>query len=147
MDDSLISFAMWRRAPGSVRLATLLLVASGLINCIHDFTPVMRASHLSPPAELRGILRLGVALFWALLVTSLQPWAWVLVLAACLVPLPVMLYLLKQQMSGVIPHVLGQMAPVGAISVVTAALDLTVAGLLLLASSRAALRSPQPPGF
>ncbi len=95
MDDSLISFAMWRRAPGSVRLATLLLVAR----------------------------------------------------AACLVPLPVMLYLLKQQMSGVVPQVLGQVAPVGAISVVTAALDLTVAGLLLLASSRAALRSPQPPGF
>jgi hypothetical protein len=139
VDDSLVSYASWQRAPWSIRLAAIFLVAGGVINCIHDFTPVMRASHLVPPSELRGAARLGLALFWGVLAASLQRWAWFLVLAFCLVPVPITLYLLRQQSTGATPELLGHLTPVSTLSLVTVGLNLAAAALLLLPRSRAAL--------
>lgn len=128
----------WKQLPTSIRLAIFLLLAGGLLNCVLNFTPSMRATDLTPPAEVRGLVRFGIALLWATLLMSLQPWAWVLVLAACLVPVTVTIYLLALQLQGAVPSFLRHVQYVGPVYLVTTGINLGVALLLLLPEAREA---------
>ena len=137
--------AAWGRVPPTVRLAAVLLLGVGLLNCLLTFTPSMRATNLVPPAEVRGLMRLGVGLLGVTILVSLQPWAWLLVLAASVVPVVVTIILLAQQLRGEIPSFLGQVQYVGPVYLTIAAIDLAVAILLLLPQSREAFAHSADP--
>ena len=128
----------WSHLPLRIRAAAVLLLAQGLLNCILNFTPHMRASSLSPSAEVRGLMRLGFGVLWSVIVATLQPWGWVLVLAVCLVPLPVTVYLLMRQASGDVPSFLGHVQYVGPMYLLTSAINLAAGVLLVLPQSRRA---------